>query len=257
MKIVITESQLKILLSEVKGDPKKKKEEGDPKKKKEEGDPKKKKGGSNDYEFDQDLEEIVITYNKETKETTGKVSDWQYVGSKGRRKRGGAYWIAKGIDIGGLKNKILKFSKKYAEYMSNSDNVNSYIGPVVTSGYRGAKRQVDAIWDQWSGDKKYLNLYRKEFGNPIEKIFKDNEDSPKEAKKLATEFLKGKEKEGKYMSSHQQKGAIDISLFKGDKYGDKNEDIKKFLSKSKKDGDIVRFIDERSKPAPHFHIQLT
>ena len=48
MRIVITESQLKILLSEVKGDPKKKKEEGDPKKKKEEGDPKKKKGSSND-----------------------------------------------------------------------------------------------------------------------------------------------------------------------------------------------------------------
>ena len=85
-------------------------------------------------------------------------------------------------------------------------------------------------------------------------------DVPQEAFNVhgfSTEFLKGKEKEGKYMSSHQQKGAIDISLFKGDKYGDKNEDIKKFLSKSKKDGDIVRFIDERSKPAPHFHIQLT
>ena len=242
MKILITERQLKLLV------------EGDPEK----------KGTSNEYMIDQELEEVVITYDKKSGETTAKVGDWQYVGSKGRRKRGGSYWIAKGIDIGGMRNIIHKFSKNYAEFMSNNPIIDMYVGPVVTSGYRGAKRQVNAIWDQWKGDKRDLKSkdeggvgYSRSLANPIEKIFIDNEDNPVKAKRLATDFLKQKEKEDKYMSNHQQKGAIDISLFKGGKYGDKNETIKKFLEKAKKDGDIVSFIDERGKDQPHFHIKLT
>ena len=124
--------------------------------------------------------------------------------------------------------------------MSNNPIIDMYVGPVVTSGYRGAKRQVNAIWDQWKGDKKYLKSkdeggvgYSRSLAKKKKKIFIDN------------------------MSNHQQKGAIDISLFKGGKYGDKNETIKKFLEKAKKDGDIVSFIDERGKDQPHFHIKLT
>ena len=182
MKILITERQLKILLSEAEIEEKGKKK-------------KKKEGGSDDYIVDQELEEVVIVYDRKTGEVTGKVADWEYVGSKGRRKRKRSYWVAKGIDIGGMRNKINKFAKIYSQYMS--DNIDTHVGPVITSGYRGAKRQVNAIWDQWLGDKKYLNLYKSEYGNPIEKIFKDNEDNPKQAKKLATDFLKEKEKDGR------------------------------------------------------------
>ena len=249
MKIVITEIQLKTLLSELNEEPKK--EEEEPKKEKE-------LGVSSDYIDDIELEQIDIVYNPETKETSGKVVDWEYGGSKSKRKRKKSYWVAKDINISGLRNKINKFAKSYIDHMSN--NINSYVGPVITSGYRGPKRQIDAVWDQWFDDRDYLKSrkeggvgYSTVFGIPIEKIFIDNEDNPKKAKKLAIDFLKEKEKEDKYMSNHQDNKAIDISLFKD---STKNDEILKFLEKSKKNGDIADFIDERKKSSPHFHIKL-
>jgi len=239
MKILITESQLKTLLSEEKYPPTKKKKK------------KVSDGNSDEYASDIELEEVVVTYDRKSGELSVKNRDWQYVGSKSKRRRKMSYWIAKGIDIGGMKNRINSFAKSYSNYML--DNINMNVGPVITSGYRGPKRQVNAIWDQWVGDKNYLNIYRSEFGKPIEKIFKDNEGKPNKAKRLATDFLKDKEKGGKYMSNHQQKGAIDISLFND---GWKNDLILKFLKKSKSDGIISSFIDERKKTSPHFHIKL-
>lgn len=260
MKIVITEIQLKTLLSELDEEPKKEEEKEDPKKGEEKEDTKKEKeiGVSSDYIDDIELEQIDIVYNPETKETSGKVVDWEYGGSKTKRKRKKSYWIAKNINISGLRNKINKFAKSYIDHMTN--NINSYVGPVITSGYRGPKRQIDAVWNQWVGDKNYLKS-RKEggvgysgvFGTPIEKIFVDHETEPKKAKKLAIDFLKEKETEGKYMSNHQDNKAIDISLFKD---SSKNDEILKFLEKSKKNGDIADFIDERKKSSPHFHIKL-
>ena len=256
MKIVITEIQLKTILSELDEEPKKEEE----KKTKRRRRPKKEKelGVSSDYIDDIELEQIDIVYNPETKETSGKVVDWEYGGSKTKRKRKKSYWIAKNINISGLRNKINKFAKSYIDHMTN--NINSYVGPVITSGYRGPKRQIDAVWNQWVGDKNYLKS-RKEggvgysgvFGIPIEKIFVDHETEPKKAKKLAIDFLKEKETEGKYMSNHQDNKAIDISLFKD---SSKNDEILKFLEKSKKNGDIADFIDERKKSSPHFHIKL-
>ena len=260
MKIVITETQLKILLSEIKDEPEKEKEKKKPKKEKGESESEKEKevGVSSDYVDSTELEQLNITYNTESKKTSGKVADWEYGGSKSKRKRKKSYWISKDIDISGLRGKINKFAKSYIDYMS--DNINSYVGPVITSGYRGPKRQINAVWDQWVGDKKYLKSrnkggvgYSRVFGDPIEEIFIDNEDNPKKAKKIAIDFLKEKEKEGKYMSNHQSNEAIDISLFK-DSW--KNDEILKFLEKSKKNGDIISFIDERSKNSPHFHIKL-
>lgn len=260
MKIVITESQLKILLSEIKDEPKKKKEKKKPKKKKGESESEKEKevGVSSDYVDSTELEQLNITYHPESEKTSGKVVDWEYGGSKSNRKRKKSYWIAKDIDISGLRGKINKFAKSYIDYMSN--NINSYVGPVITSGYRGPKRQIDAVWDQWFNDRNYLKSskeggvgYSRVFRIPIEKFFIDNEDEPKKAKKLAIDFLKEKEKEDKYMSNHQDNKAIDISLFK-DSW--KNDEILKFLQKSKKNGDIISFIDERKKSSPHFHIKL-
>jgi hypothetical protein len=264
VKILITEIQLKTLLSELNEDPKKGEEKEDPKKGEEKEDPKKGEekekeiGLSSDYIDDIELEQIDIVYNPETKETSGKVVDWEYGGSKTKRKRKKSYWIAKDINISGLRNKINKFAKSYIDHMSN--NINSYVGPVITSGYRGPKRQIDAVWNQWEDDKNYLKSskeggvgYSRVFGIPIEKIFVDYEDKPKKAKKLAIDFLKEKETEGKYMSNHQDNKAIDISLFKD---SSKNDEILKFLEKSKKNGDIADFIDERKKSSPHFHIKL-
>ena len=260
MKIVITESQFKILLSEVKGEPKEEKEKKKSKEEKDEGEPENdiEVGVASDYVDSIELEQLNITYDTESKKTSGKVTNWEYGGSKSERERKKSYWIAKDIDISGLRGKINKFAKSYIDYMS--DNINSYVGPVITSGYRGPKRQIDAVWDQWVGDPDYLKSrdkggvgYSSVFGDPIEKIFIDNEDNPKKAKKLAIDFLKEKEKEDKYMSNHQSNEAIDISLFK-DSW--KNDEILKFLEKSKKNKDIISFIDERSKTSPHFHIKL-
>ena len=86
MKIVITEIQLKTILSELDEEPKKEEEE-------EEEEPKKEKelGVSSDYIDDIELEQIDIVYNPETKETSGKVVDWEYGGSKSERKRKKSY----------------------------------------------------------------------------------------------------------------------------------------------------------------------
>ena len=74
MKILITEIQLKTLLSELNEDPKKGEEKEDPKK----GEEKEKEIGlSSDYIDDIELEQIDIVYNPETKETSGKVVDWE------------------------------------------------------------------------------------------------------------------------------------------------------------------------------------
>ena len=88
MKIVITETQLKILLSEVKEKEKKK-----PKKKRGESEPEKEKevGVSSDYVDSTELEQINITYDTESKKTSGKVADWEYGGSKSKRKRKKSY----------------------------------------------------------------------------------------------------------------------------------------------------------------------
>jgi hypothetical protein len=88
VKILITEIQLKTLLSELNEDPKKGEEKEDPKKGEEKEDPKKGEekekeiGLSSDYIDDIELEQIDIVYNPETKETSGKVVDWEYGGSK-------------------------------------------------------------------------------------------------------------------------------------------------------------------------------
>jgi hypothetical protein len=131
VKILITEIQLKTLLSELDEEPKKEEEEEEEEPKEKEEEPKKEKelGVSSDYIDDIELEQIDIVYNPETKETLGKVVDWEYGGSKTKRKRKKSYWIAKDINISGLRNKINKFAKSYIDHMSN--NINSYVGPVI------------------------------------------------------------------------------------------------------------------------------
>jgi|DEB0MinimDraft_4_1074332.scaffolds.fasta_scaffold00230_24 ribosomal protein S18 len=210
----------------------------------------------------QNLEQINIIADRETGETNVTRDDWKYVGSKKRRKRKGSYWRTKDINLRGIGRKVKKFANAYAAWMNQNTNLGP-IGPVVTSGYRGPERQINAIWAQWSGDKNYLKPrseggvgYARWAGDPIEAIFIEHEDKPNKAKRKAIAFLKTMEKQGKYMSRHQSGKAIDLSLFRGGKYGENNNNVIKFLDYAKDNGLISNYIDERGKAAPHFHIDL-
>lgn len=215
-------------------------------------------GSKQDYEPGfTEMEEVVISYDTKTGKTTGKQADWQYNNpTKGKRKSN--FWIAKDIDIIGMRTKIHRLAAEYADYME--DAIGLRIGPYVTSGYRGPRRQVNAMWYQWYRDPKYLKTsdeggvgYKQSLAKPIETIFTKFRDNPREAKRQAIDFLKKQEKKGNYMSSHQLRGAVDFGLFKD---SSRNDALYNFLEKSKKEGLIVSFIDERNKKSPHFHIKL-
>jgi len=210
----------------------------------------------------QNLEQINIVFDKSTGKQTTKADDWKYVRNRTVRKRRGSYWQTKDINLRGIRGKVRNFANAYTQWMDANTNLGP-IGPVVTSGYRGPERQINAIWAQWSGDKNYLKPrseggvgYGRWAGDPIEAIFIEHEDKPNKAKRKAIAFLKTMEKQGKYMSRHQSGKAIDLSLFRGGKYGENNNNVIKFLDYAKDNGLISNYIDERGKAAPHFHIDL-
>ena len=64
------------------------------------------------------------------------------------------------------------------------------------------------------------------------------------------------EKQGKYMSRHQSGRAVDLSLFRGGKYGENNNKVIEFLNFAKDNGLISNYIDERGKEEAHFHVDL-
>ena len=199
------------------------------------------------------LEGIEVVYDKKKKETTVGPDAWEYGKDQDRTRHKTNWWKTKGIDTTGLRSKINKFASKYIEHMAN--NIDLAVGPVVTSGYRGPKRQIDAMYTQWKGNKNYIkNTYPRSYkviGKTIEDYFNNYKEGP--AKRAARNFLKKKEKEGKYISNHQVRGAIDISLFNDGNY---NDEIKTFLDKAEDNKWIVSYLDERDTTAPHFHIQL-
>ena len=200
------------------------------------------------------LEGIEVVYDKKKKETTVAPDAWKYGKDQDRTRHKANWWKTKGINTEGLGGKINKFASKYIEHMAN--NIDLAVGPVVTSGYRGPKRQIDAMYTQWKGNKDYIkNTYPRSYevlGKTIEHYFNNYKEGP--AKRAARIFLKKKEDEKKYISNHQQRGAIDISLFKDSTY---NDEIKTFLDDAKENGWIIDFLDERKYAAgPHFHIKL-
>ena len=210
----------------------------------------------------QNLEQVNVVYNRETKKQTVQADDWKYVRSKKIRKRRGSYWQAKDINIRGIRGKVKNFANAYVKWMDQNTSLGP-IGPVVTSGYRGPKRQVNAIWAQWSKDKTYLKPssqggvgYARWAGDPIEAIFIKYEDNPNKAKQKSILFLKDMEKQGKYMSRHQSGRAVDLSLFRGGKYGENNNKVIEFLNFAKDNGLISNYIDERGKEEAHFHVDL-
>lgn len=211
----------------------------------------------------QNLEQVNVTYSRKTgnRVSTGQPK-WQYVKSRNKRKRTGSYWRAKDINLRGIGRKVTKFANAYAAWMDVNTNLGP-IGPVVTSGYRGPNRQINAVWKQWTGDKNYLKSsseggvgYARWAGDPIEAIFIKYEDNPAKAKRKAIRFLQDMEKQDKYMSNHQDGKAIDLSLFRGGVYSKNNNNVIKFLDFAKDTGLISSYIDERKKSSPHFHVEL-
>ena len=268
-KIIINESQFKRLILEVEGpDDEKGEEETEevasietPEGEKEEveGDIpdvvlQAKEGSADDYIDNQWLEGVVVTWDKKNKEVTVDADPWKYKHGKKTYNQKRNWYKAKDADTTGLRRKINKFASRYIEHMAK--NIDLAVGPVITSGYRGPKKQIAAMYNQWKGDKDYIkNTYRrsyKEMGKIIEDYFTQYDAGP--AKRAAAKFLRKKEKEKKYISNHQRRGAIDISLF-NDK--PKNDEIKTFLDTAQDNKWISSYVDEREYDAgPHFHIKL-
>ena len=210
----------------------------------------------------QNLEQINIVFDRKSGQQTTKADDWKYVHTRKVRKRRGSYWQANDINLRGIRGKVKRFANLYAKWMDENTNLGP-IGPVVTSGYRGPDRQINAVWTQWIGDKNYLKPttqggvgYARWAGDPIEAIFIKHEANPKKAKQKAIAFLKNMEKQDKYMSNHQDGRAIDLSLFRGGTYSKNNNNVIKFLNFAKDNGLISDYIDERRKSSPHFHVEL-
>ena len=155
-KIIISESQFKRLILEVEGpgDGEDEEVELDDENYDEEGNF---IGGAKEeispeelYIDNQWLEGIEVVYDKKKKETTVGPDDWKYRKDQDRTRHKSNWWKTKGIDVTGLRSKINKFASKYIEHMSN--NIDLAVGPVVTSGYRGPKRQIDAMYTQWKAN---------------------------------------------------------------------------------------------------------
>ena len=205
------------------------------------------------------LEGIEVEYDSKKDTTTVGLDPWKYGKDQKRTRHKSNWWKSKGINTERLGGKINKFASKYIEHMAN--NIDLAVGPVVTSGYRGPKSQINAMYKQWKAgykddDTSYIKrTYRRSYevlGKTIEHYFNSYKEGP--AKRAAAAFLRRMEKKKKYISNHQLRGAIDISLFINSKH---NDEIKTFLEKAQRNKWISSFKDERlEKGGPHFHIKL-
>jgi len=158
--------------------------------------------------------------------------------------------------------KINRFARDYAMYFGKPDSeggIDLAIGPVITSGYRGPERQVTAMWYQWVNDRSYIvdNYVNQTLARPVHDIFTANASDRKKAIRLAAKELgKLQKKTGDYLSNHGERNAVDLSLFKGGKYGKYNQKLYDYLADAKRRGIISSFLDERGKKRPHFHVKL-
>lgn len=201
---------------------------------------------------------------------TGELDDavWFYRNGESDYIRKSNWYEAPGIDTSGLGWKINKFAKRFTnafgEQFKDEQGNPLYQLPVITSGFRPPKRQIDAVWDNWKANNQYLyNVnYKEPFKTYISDLFArtnlEETDpqylTPDQAKSDAVEYLETREKQKSYMSKHQTRGAIDIALFAGGSYGEKNNWLNDWLASEKKEGHIKSYIDERGKN--HFHIRL-
>jgi hypothetical protein len=205
-----------------------------------------------------------IIKNKETGIQTlefGKLDVWPYNTSESALIKRSNYYEAPGIDTSLLGPKINKFATAFIDEFFKE--FGFLVLPVITSGFRGPKRQIDAVWSNWVSNNKYLYKvkYKEPFRTDISDIFArtnleetdSNYLTPDQAKKQAVNFVKTQEKSKNYMSNHQTRGAIDIKVMNTPEY---NNWILTFLETAKRQGIIQSFLDERDQDNPHFHIRL-
>ena len=202
--------------------------------------------------------------DRTTKQTTvarSKVDIWPYSRPESQLINRGTYYEKHGIDTSLLGRKINKFAKHFTDAFLKKFDV--IVLPVITSGFRGPKSQIDAVWKNWLDNNRYLYKvnYSEPFRTLVSKLFErtklEETDSeyltPDQAKKQAVKFLEDKEKQNVYMSNHQTRGAIDIAVTTNDVY---NDWIKEFLEGAKQQGIIQSFLDERDQKHQHFHIRF-
>jgi len=202
--------------------------------------------------------------DRTTKQTTvkrRKVDIWPYGDSESSLIKRNNYYEKPGIDTSRLGPKINKFAKHFTDAFLEKFDV--IVLPVITSGFRGPKRQINAVWNNWVDNNNYLYKvgYSEPFRSYVSELFErtklEETDSeyltPDRAKKQAVKFLEEKEKQDVYMSNHQTRGAIDIAVTNNNEY---NDWIKEFLEGAKQQGIIQSFLDERDQESAHFHIRL-
>lgn len=210
------------------------------------------------------LPNVTVTGDPKTNQTTVDIeqSTWPWAHPESEQIKKFNWYERPGINTSGLGFKINKFAKRFTEAFS--EKFNLYAQPLITSGFRPPKGQIDAVWRNWKSNNEYLyNVnYKEPFKTDISKLFartKLEETDPEyltpdQAKSAAVEYLETREKQQSYMSKHQTRGAIDIALFAGGSYGEKNNWLNDWLASEKAAGHIKSYIDERDKA--HFHIRL-
>jgi hypothetical protein len=207
---------------------------------------------------------FTVYGNTKTGETTvdaGKLDGWPYNTPESSLTKRSNYYEAPGIDTSLLGLKINHFAKSFGDEFEKK--FGFIVLPVITSGYRPPKRQIDAVWSNWVDNNNYLHKvgYQEPFKTVISDIFdrtnleetNSNYLTHDQAKKQAVNFLKTQEKSNKYMSNHQTRGAIDIKVMNKQEY---NNWISEFLKTAKQKGIIQSYIDERRQKNAHFHIRL-
>lgn len=211
------------------------------------------------------LPKVTVTGDPKTNQTTVDIeqSTWPWVYPESEQIKKFNWYERPGIDTSGLGFKINKFAKRFTEAFS--EKFNLYAQPLITSGFRGPKRQIDAVWSNWINNNKYL--YKVNYSEPFKTYISDlfartnlEETDPQyltpdQAKSAAVKYLKKHEKQNKYMSNHQTRGAIDIAVFAGGLYGEKNNWLDEWLASEKAAGRL-KYLDERDQKNAHFHIRF-
>ena len=210
------------------------------------------------------LDEVVVEVDKETgkRVKTSPTSSLDKYHKKGGEKKVRSFWVRKGIDLSGVKRKINKLAHAFHMEMG--------FGPLITSGYRGPRRQIATVFGNWkrhhqgkvgsagtedaNDGKDYIQGdYGSTYANALQKIFTTAKNDA-EAIKNGAQFAKERYKTtGRPMSKHMVKGAADLSLPKS---AEDRKNLRAFLEVAKSKGLIKSVYDETKRDNAHWHLNF-
>ena len=211
------------------------------------------------------LDEVVIEVDKETGERvkTTPTNSLDKYPKKGGEKKVRSFWVRKGIDLSGVKRKINKLAHAFHMEMG--------FGPLITSGYRGPRRQIATVLGNWkrgyggkvgsagtedaNKGKAYIQKdYGSTYANALQKIFTTAKDD-KEAIKNGAQYAKERYKTTRRpMSKHMVQGAADLALPTSAE--DRNK-LRAFLKVAESEGLIKSKYDETTRTSgPHWHLNF-